>query len=89
MVMVSGIGIAGLSVVHNMLPQHGDLRYARFSGFVFCRKFIETGGRCHCFFRKNVIVQKLILLQIGHRLCHLLEVKQSCLAHISGTFANA
>ena len=42
---IGNVGIAGLGVIDNMLPQHGNLGHACFRSLNPCGKLVEVSGR--------------------------------------------
>ena len=53
---IGNVGIAGLGVIDNMLPQHRNLGHAFFSRFDPCGKLIEVSGRYRRFLRENGVI---------------------------------
>ena len=53
---IGNVGIAGLGITHDMLPQHGNLGHACFRRFDPCGKLVEVSGRCRRFLRENGVI---------------------------------
>ena len=46
---IGNVGVAGLGITHDMLPQHGNLGHACFRRFDPCGKLVEVSRRCRRF----------------------------------------
>ena len=53
---IGNVGIAGLGITHDMLPQHGNLGHALFRSLDPCGKLVKVSGRCRRFLRENGVI---------------------------------